>query len=281
MRPAPLSEPWSQAGLVRHLSKDMDFTPLVQVLDVPVPQQMDLVPSTFFPVEHVGPLVPHERGLQRGGVGALLVSGLLDDLGQLAPHVRARPRPVERDHVPGELALLLHTQACTDVADEVYLPLASGSGCFVLDVHQGPHGYCVVGGWRAVEQMADVPVQLRVSSLVPAVSGSYVEQVVDAPVPHRAPSSSAAVSERNVEQVVNAPRPRADARSDARSAAGSRPSRSAAASLDAPQERIHGFFRTFPRGTKSAKVARQSNAPLGAHSSPSTWLAYGDDDHQF
>ena len=284
MRPAPLSEPWPQDGLVRHLSKDMDYTPLVQVLDVPMPQQTDLVPSMFIPVEHVGLLVSPQRGLQRSGVGALLVSGLLEGLEQLVPQERTQPRPVERVHGSGETALLLQVQARTDVADDVYVPLESGSGCFLepiddVPVHLRPHGSCAFGEWRAVEQVVDVPVQLRVLSLFAAVSGRNVEQVVDAPVPQRALSSSATVSGRIVEQVVNAPGLCADFH--ARSAAGSSTSWSAAASLKAPQERFQGVFRTFPRGKKSAKVTRESSAPLGAHSSPSTWPAYGDDDQQF
>ena len=79
-RPAPVLEPLPQ-DLPQHFPRDVEYTPLVQVLDVPVPQQMDVVPSKYVLVEHVEQLVPQERAQQRsfGEVGALLVSGLMED----------------------------------------------------------------------------------------------------------------------------------------------------------------------------------------------------------
>ena len=47
-RPAPVLEPLPQ-DLPRHRPRDVDFTPLVQVLDVPVPQQMDSGPEQVRP----------------------------------------------------------------------------------------------------------------------------------------------------------------------------------------------------------------------------------------
>ena len=153
-------------------------------------------------------------------------------------------------------------------------PRAAVSGGFMEQVEDFPVRGRVpraVVPERYVEQVADVPVPQHALSLVTAVSGRNVEQVVDAPVPQHALSSVTAVSGRNVEQVVDAPGRRADARS----AAGSPTSWLAAASLEAPQERFHGVFRTFPRGEKSATSERQSSATLVPHSSSSTTPAYG------
>ena len=131
-----------------------------------------------------------------------------------------------------------------------------------------------------MEQVVDVPVRQRPHAPRAVVSWRAVEQVVDVPAQLRVLSSFAAVSGRNVEQVVDFPGLRVDARSGARSAAGSRHSRSAAASLEAPQERIQVFFRTFP-GEKVRRLGASRVRPLGAHSSPCPEPAYGTDDHQF
>ena len=126
-RPAPLLEPQPQ-DLPRHRPRDVDYTPLVQVFDVPVPQQMDVVPSKYIPVEHVEQLVPQERVQQRsfGEVGALLLSGLLEGLEQLVPQERVQPRTDEPLHGLGEHALLLRVQQQTaEQVANLHVPLAS------------------------------------------------------------------------------------------------------------------------------------------------------------
>ena len=50
---------------------------------------------------------------------------------------------------------------------------------------------------------------------------------------------------------------------------------STASSSVLPEEPFQGFFSHFSRAQKSAKVASQASADLGAHSSPSTTSAYG------
>ena len=73
------------------------------------------------------------------------------------------------------------------------------------------------------------------------------------------------------------PTPRLDPGFGARSATERRPSRAAAVWLEASQEQVQGFiFTLFPGQKKGAKTGRQSSAPLGQHSSPSTAPAYGD-----
>ena len=115
---------------------DVDYTPLVQVLDAPVPQQMDVVPSKYILVEHVEQLVPQER---------------------------VQPRTDEPLHGPGHHALLLRVQQPTaeQVAD-LHVPLASGFGTFVEQVgvpvlQRAAAPFASVSG-RVMEQVVDVPV---------------------------------------------------------------------------------------------------------------------------
>ena len=77
------------------------------------------------------------------------------------------------------------------------------------------------------------------------------------------------VSERIVEQVVDVPRGDPVAQDPQHERL---PTRAAAVWLDAPQGQFESFFffHTFPRPPKSAKVASQSTAELGAHSSSFT-----------
>ena len=131
-RPAPVLEPMPQ-DLPRHRPRDVDYTPLVQVLDAPVPQQMDVVPSKYILVEHVEQLVPQER---------------------------VQPRTDEPLHGPGDHSLLLRVQQPTaeQVAD-LHVPLASGFGTFVEQVVGDPvlQRAASVSG-RVMEQVVDVPV---------------------------------------------------------------------------------------------------------------------------
>ena len=84
---------------------------------------------------------------------------------------------------------------------------------------------------RTVEQVAD-------SRVPPALSG-IVEQMVDVPVPGRI---SSVVSERIVEQVMDVP---VSGGAHSRRAHVQQSTGSSAAALDASQERIQGVFRTF------------------------------------
>ena len=214
----------------------------MQVLDVPVPQQMDSVPSKYILAEHVEQLVPQERVQQRsfGVVGAPLVSGLLVDLELLVPQERVLPRTDEHQHGPGEPALLLRVQQRTaeQFADvhvplafaDVHVPLASGFGTFV-------------------EQVVGVPVLQRAHAAFASVSGRIMEQVVDAPVGDF------------VEQVADVPVPCVAAGFARDLQLGRSPSRSAAAWLEASQGQLQGVFRTFPGG-EGGKVRRLGGSRL-------------------
>ena len=156
-RPAPLMEPMPQ-DLPRHRPRDVDYTPLVQVLDVPVPQ--------YILVEHVEQLVPQER---------------------------VHPRTDEPLHGPGDHALPLRVQQRTaeQVAD-LHVPLASGFGTFVEQVvgvpvlQRAAAPFASVSG-RVMEQVVDVPVLQRAHAPFASVSEDFVVQVVDVPVPWVAP----------------------------------------------------------------------------------------------
>ena len=96
--------------------------------------------------------------------------------------------------------------------------------------------------------MVNVPVHQRALAPLTPVSKDFVEQAVDAPVPCVAPGFAR-------DQQL-----------------GRSPSRPAVAWLEAPQELFLMFFFSYfsPHQKKSAKVASQSIAELGAHPSSST-----------
>ena len=159
----------------------------------------------------------------------------------------------------------------------------------------------VFPGFGSLELVVDVPVPLRVHTSLSDVSEEVMDQVVDIPVPHRVHASLSGVSDEVMEQVVDVPVPhRAHAlqpdvsveameqmvdvpgfHGDAPHAHAPRSADFSAASLDTAEEQFYGVFRTFPRRKKSATVASQSTAELGAQSSSSTPAAYGPDDLVF
>ena len=162
-RPAPLLEPLPQQGVARHFPASVDYTPLVQVLGVPVPQtgdEVDAVPHEYVPMEEVEQLVPQERVPQRtlGNVGAVLFSGPLDGLEQFVPQKRVQPRIGEHIHALGEFDLLQRVQQrnAEQVAHRFHVP------------HQHTQ--------HQSEQVVDVHVPLAL------VSARNLEQVVGVPV---------------------------------------------------------------------------------------------------
>ena len=185
-------------------------------------------------------LVPQERVQQRsfGEVGALLVSGLMEDMEQLVPQERVQPRTDEPLHGPGDHALLLRVQQRTaeQVAD-LHVPFATGFGTFV-------------------EQVVVVPVLQHAAAPFASVSGRVMEQVVDVPVLQRAHAPFASVSVVFVEQVVDVPVPCVAPGFARDQQLGRSASRSAAAWLEAPQGQFPGFFALFPRGKKVRQSLR-------------------------
>ena len=159
---------WShcRSKVLRGIFGNVDCTPLVKVLDVPVPRtadKVDAVPHECVPMVEVEQLVPQERVQQRtfGEVGAVLVSGLLDGLEQLVPEERVRPRIGEHIHALGELVLLQRVQQRTaqQVAHRFHVPhqRAQQRSEHVVDVHL-PQAKVSA---RHAEQVVDVSV-LRV-----------------------------------------------------------------------------------------------------------------------
>ena len=122
------------------------------------------------------------------------------------------------------------------------------------------------------EQVIEVPKILEdnIPQRTVLCEPQLAEQLVEVPTVVSHSSLQLQFAEQNVD--IPVPGARLRLRGDL---PGFSPEQGSTALLDAPQEQFQGFFLPlFPGPKKSARVARQSSAELGAHSSSSTLSAH-------
>ena len=243
MRPAPLSEVRTQDGVSRHAVRDYDhYAPLVQVLDVPVPQPMEI------PQRTVDDMLQDmaDRVQQR-----IVPLNELEAVSRSGPPDRTQQRAVEPTGAP-------------------VLSLVDGDAVFDRAQQR-------IVGQFLFEQCTVDPVDIPVPVVVGPVE-VQLEQVVDVPAPHRVRNPSIRVLQRTAGQVVDVTNPHIMEDFDipqahvqqrtveqsvgvAGDASSSRPAphedlRCSAAWLGSAEEQFQGFFRTFPRRKKVRKSPR-------------------------
>ena len=257
VRPNPLSEVRTQDGVSRHAVRNYEhYAPLVQVLDVPVPQPMEI------PQRIVDDMLQDmaDRVQQR-----IVPLDELEAVSRLAPPDRTQQRAVE--HMGAPVLSLVDGDAVSDRAQQriVEQCLFEQRTVDPVDV---PVPVVVEPVEVQLEQLVDLPAPQRVripSVRVPQRTAGQVVDVTDPQIMEDFDIPQAHVQQRTVEQSVGVG-------GDASSSVQPAPHedlRFSAAAVDAVEEQFQVFFTLFSSEKKSAEVAAQSSARVHAHSSSS------------
>ena len=252
-RPEAFVEPRPQERVqrhtVEHITDLVRVAPMVQILDAPVPQTGEQLPDilSFF-----GALMPDtEQVIEVPKI-------LLDDVPM---------RAAERDTQLGEQLVEVPTNPGYALA------VVASNLCSRREIRhmlQGRGGGGASGGARGGLQGAR-PGQN---------STPFLEQIVEIPVPQDRREGGGGLqgslpvqnSAAVVEQIVDIPARRGLPDFLSRQGSASSSSRL----HDDADEDFTGFFRTFPRSKKSAKLGLHTGSELLPESSPSTRRAYED-----
>ena len=255
-RPTPLVEVRPQQGVLRHTVECIaDVVPMVQILDVPVPQSGEQVVEVLQKID--APLLPEQ---------VINVPKISQDLALLRLGDRLRqPQTAEQlMEVPTIVSYSSLLEQTAEQTDDNPVPGRGEGG----GARGGLQGSRVRQNSAAlVEQIADIPARR-------GLPGS--------PRPYRAAYSGA---NSRAEDRFLRQNPAADVGQIAdiparRGLSGFLPGQGSSASSsslhDVADAGIQGVFRTFPRLKKSAGLGPHSGSELGADFTPWTRAAYAE-----